>query len=149
MVFVDQHKEQYGVEPICRQIQIAPSSYYEHKARERDPDRLPDRIKRDRALEREIQRVWDSNFKVYGANKVWRQLIREGIQIARCTVGLMKKKWLRLFGQNIAFLKCSLAVYCLRCFWQHGQVVAVELIRCLVVKRRMRPKLVVEREILL
>jgi putative transposase len=92
MVFVDQHKEQYGVEPICRQIQIAPSSYYEHKARERDPDRLPDRIKRDRALEREIQRVWDSNFKVYGANKVWRQLIREGIQIARCTVERLMKK---------------------------------------------------------
>ena len=62
---------------------------------------------------------------------------------------MRRKKWLRLFGQNIAFLKCSLAVYCLRCFWQHGQVVAVELIRCLVVKRRMRPKLVVEREILL
>jgi hypothetical protein len=62
---------------------------------------------------------------------------------------VVEQKWLRLFGQNIAFLKCSLAVYCLRCFWQHGQVVAVELIRCLVVKRRMRPKLVVEREILL
>lgn len=92
MVFVDQHKEQYGVEPICRQIQIAPSSYYEHKARERDPDRLPDRIKRDKALEQEIQRVWDSNFKVYGANKVWRQLIREGIQVARCTVERLMKK---------------------------------------------------------
>jgi len=92
MVFVDQHREQYGVEPICKQIQIAPSSYYEHKARERDPDRLFDRIKRDRALEREIQRVWDSNFKVYGANKVWRQLIREGIQVARCTVERLMKK---------------------------------------------------------
>lgn len=92
MVFVDQHKEQYGVEPICRQIQIAPSSYYELKAREGDPDRLPDRIKRDKALEREIQRVWNGNFKVYGANKVWRQLIREGIQVARCTVERLMKK---------------------------------------------------------
>ncbi|GJM17724.1 MAG: hypothetical protein DHS20C13_30510 [Thermodesulfobacteriota bacterium] len=56
--FINQHKDQYGVEPICRQIQIAPSSYYEQKARERDPDRLPERIKRDKALERDIQRVW-------------------------------------------------------------------------------------------
>jgi transposase InsO family protein len=91
-IFVDQHKEQYGVEPICRQIQIAPSSYYEHKARERDPDRLPDRTKRDKALERDIQRIWESNFKVYGANKVWRQLIREGIRVARCTVERLMKK---------------------------------------------------------
>lgn len=92
VVFVDQHKERYGVEPICRQIQIAPSSYYEHKARERDPDRLPDRIKRDRALECDIQRVWESNFKVYGANKVWRQLLREDISVARCTVERLMKK---------------------------------------------------------
>jgi putative transposase len=91
-IFVDQHKEQYGVEPICRQIQIAPSSYYEHKARERDPDRLPDRTKRDKTLERDIQRIWESNFKVYGANKVWRQLIREGIRVARCTVERLMKK---------------------------------------------------------
>mgnify|MGYP006324358427 FL=1 len=92
VVFVDQHKEQYGVEPICRQIQIAPSSYYEHKVRERDPDRLPDRIKRDKELESDIQRVWESNFKVYGANKVWRQLLREGIRVARCTVERLMKK---------------------------------------------------------
>lgn len=91
-IFVDQHKEQYGVEPICRQIQIAPSSYYEHKARERDPDRLPDRIKRDKELESDIQRVWKNNFKVYGANKVWRQLLREGIVTARCTVERLMKK---------------------------------------------------------
>lgn len=54
MGFINQHKDQYGVEPICRQIQIAPSSYYEQKARERDPDRLPERIKRNKALERDI-----------------------------------------------------------------------------------------------
>ena len=64
-IFVDQHKAQYGVEPICRQIQIAPSSYYERKARERDPDRLPERLRRDRRLERDIQRIWEENFKVY------------------------------------------------------------------------------------
>ncbi|MCP5243590.1 MAG: IS3 family transposase [Burkholderiales bacterium] len=57
-----------------------------------DPDRLPERIKRDKTIEREIQRVWNSNFKVYGANKVWRQLIREGIQVARCTVERLMKK---------------------------------------------------------
>lgn len=92
MVFVDRNKEEYGVEPICRQIQIAPSSYYEHKRRERDPDRLPDRIKQDMKLELDIQRVWEDNFRVYGARKVWRQLLREGIGIARCTVERLMKK---------------------------------------------------------
>ena len=53
MLFVDRNKAEYGVEPVCRQVQIAPSSYYEHKRRERDPDRLPDRIKRDMKLELE------------------------------------------------------------------------------------------------
>ena len=89
--FIDQHKDQHGVEPICRQIQIAPSSYYVQKARERDPDRLPERMKRDKALERDIQRVWEENFKVYGAHKVWRQLIREDIRAARCTVERLMK----------------------------------------------------------
>ncbi len=92
VAFVDQHREQYGVEPICRQIQIAPSSYYEHKARERDPDRLPDRIKRYMKLEFNIQRVWEGNFRVYGARKVWRQLLREGTSVARCTVERLMKK---------------------------------------------------------
>lgn len=91
-MFIDQHRQRYGVEPICRQLQIAPSSYYEHKAREHAPERLPARIKRDRMLEHEIQRVWDENFRVYGANKVWRQLQREGIQVARCTVERLMKK---------------------------------------------------------
>lgn len=92
MVFVDQHREQYGVEPICEQIRIAPSSYYEHKARERNSDRLPERIKRDMKLELDIQRVWQDNFQVYGARKVWRQLLREGIGVARCTVERLMKK---------------------------------------------------------
>lgn len=70
MLFVDRNKVEYGIEPVCRQIQIAPSSYYEHKRRERDPDRLPDRTKRDMKLELEIQRVWESNFQVYGVRKV-------------------------------------------------------------------------------
>lgn len=91
VVFVEKNKAEYGVEPICRQIQIAPSSYYENKRRGRDPDLLPDRIKRDMKLELEIQRVWESNFRVYGARKVWRQLLREGIGAARCTVERLMK----------------------------------------------------------
>ena len=59
---------------MCRQVQIAPSSYYEHKARERNSDRLPERIKREMKLELDIQRIWESNFRVYGTRKVWRQL---------------------------------------------------------------------------
>ena len=59
---------------------------YEHKGRERDSDRLPGRIKRDMRLELDIQRAWEGNFRVYGARKVWRQLLREGIGVARCTV---------------------------------------------------------------
>ena len=92
VTFVDSNKAEYGVEPICNEIRIAPSSYYEYKARERDPDRMPDRIKRDMRLELDIQRVWKDNFRVYGARKVWRQLLREGIGVARCTVERLMKK---------------------------------------------------------
>ena len=92
VAFVDSNKAEYGVEPICNEIWIASSSYYEYKARERDPDRLPDRIKRDMRLELDIQRVWKDNFRVYGARKVWRQLLREGIGVARCTVERLMKK---------------------------------------------------------
>ena len=84
--FIDEHRDAYGVEPICGQLPIAPSTYYEHKARETDPERLPPRTRRDRALLNEIQRVWDENFQVYGARKVWRQLKREQFEVARCTV---------------------------------------------------------------
>jgi len=84
--FIDENREAYGVEPICTVIPIAPSSYYEQKAREADPDRLPERVKRDAVLKEEIRRVWKGNFQVYGARKVWRQLNREGIWVARCTV---------------------------------------------------------------
>lgn len=86
MSFIDEQSDEYGVESICRQLPIAPSTYYEHKARESDPSRLPDRAQRDKALRVEIQRVWDENCGVYGARKVWRQLNREGIVVARCTV---------------------------------------------------------------
>jgi len=84
--FIDENRPAYGVEPICTVIPIAPSTYYEHKARHADPGRLPLRTKRDAILRAHIQRVWETNFRVYGARKVWRQLNREGIQVARCTV---------------------------------------------------------------
>ena len=90
--FIDEHRTEYGVEPICQQLPIAPSTYYEQKAREDDPERLPDRTRRDRALEIVIQRVWEENFEVYGARKVWRQLNRECIEVARCTVERLMKR---------------------------------------------------------
>ena len=84
--FIDEHREEHGVEPICQQLPIAPSIYYEQKAREADPSRLPNRAVRDAALREEIERVWKEHFGVYGARKVWRQLKREKIDVARCTV---------------------------------------------------------------
>ncbi len=84
--FIEDQKKEYGVEPICRVLPIAPSTYHEHAARQRDPEKLPARAKRDEALKIELKRVFDSNFGVYGARKVWWQLLREGFPVARCTV---------------------------------------------------------------
>ena len=84
--FIDEYREDYGVEPISAVLPIAPSSYYEQKARQADPDRLPLRTQQDALLRDHIRRVWEANFRVYGARKVWRQLNREGIPVARCTV---------------------------------------------------------------
>lgn len=84
--FINQHRSEYGVEPICSQLPIAPSTYYEHKAREAQPEREPPRLRRDAEMSGEIRRVYDDNFQVYGARKVWRQLGRDGIAVARCTV---------------------------------------------------------------
>jgi putative transposase len=84
--FIDEHREEYGVEPICAELPIAPSTYYAHKGYEADPGKRSDRAKRDAALMIEIQRVYTENFCVYGARKIWRQLRREGFDVARCTV---------------------------------------------------------------
>ena len=89
--FIDRHRDVYGVESICAQLPIAPSQYYEHKVREADPARLPPRLARDRVLAQEIRRVYEENFHVYGARKVWRQLGREGEVVARCTVERLMK----------------------------------------------------------
>ena len=96
VTFIDEHREADGVESTCRQLPIAPSVYYEHKARERDPARRPKRAVRDAALREAIERVWKENFGVYGARKVWRQLLREGVEVARCAVErLMREMGLR------------------------------------------------------
>ena len=84
--FIDAHRDVYGVEPICAQLPITPSQYYEHKGRQVDPERRPPRLRRDEALRLQIRRVHEENFGVYGARKVWRQLGREDIVVARCTV---------------------------------------------------------------
>jgi transposase InsO family protein len=96
VAFIDDHREAYGVEPICGVLPIAPSTYYAHNAREADPALRSARAQRDEVLRGEIQRVWEANFRVYGVRKVWRQLNREGIAVARCTVArLMGEMGLR------------------------------------------------------
>jgi putative transposase len=86
IAFIDAHRGNYGVEPICRVLPIAPSTYHDHAAKQRDPSRLPPRARRDLVLKSEILRVHAENFGVYGVRKVWRQMRREGFEIARCTV---------------------------------------------------------------
>lgn len=90
--FIDEHRSTYGVEPICRVLPIAPSTYYTHAARQADPERQPARWHRDAVLCKQIRRVWEENFRVYGVRKVWRQLLREGVQVARCTVGRLMRQ---------------------------------------------------------
>ena len=80
--FIDEEREDHGVESICKVLPIAPSIYYEQKAREKDWIRLPPRARHDEVLRVEIRRVWKQNFEVYGARKVWRELNREGIPVA-------------------------------------------------------------------
>ena len=84
--FVDEHRDVYGVEPICELLPISSSTYHEQKARQADPARLPERTRRDIVLCSEIARVWQENRRLYSARKVWRQLQREGFGVARCTV---------------------------------------------------------------
>ena len=94
--FIDDHRDEYGVEPICRVLPIAPSTYYAHKAREADPGLRSRRARRDEDLSSEIRRVFEENLRVYGVRKVWRQLLREGIRVARCTVArLMREMGIR------------------------------------------------------
>ena len=90
--FINENKALHGVESICRHLPIAPSTYYEHEARRVDPARRPERAKRDEMLVAEIRRVHAENFSVYGVRKVWRQLQRETIDVARCTVARLMRR---------------------------------------------------------
>ncbi|MCP2138319.1 transposase InsO family protein [Rhizobium sp. SLBN-94] len=89
--FIDEHRSVLGVEPICRLLPIAPFTYYEAIAKRTDVDRLSARERNDIAMKVEIRRVFNENFQVYGVRKVWRQLQREGYDIARCTVARLMR----------------------------------------------------------
>ena len=100
IAFIDAHRGAYGVEPICKVLpaksqsdlrEIAPSTCHEHAARRADPSRLPPRAKRDAELRREVQRVFEGNLGVYGMCKIWHQLRRENLSVARCTVARLMR----------------------------------------------------------
>jgi putative transposase len=96
VAFIDQHRDTYGVEPICAVLPIAPSTYFRHKVQQREPDTRATRARRDEELRAAIQRIWDTNHQVYGPRKVWKQLRRDGQRVARCTVErLMRAMGLR------------------------------------------------------
>ena len=91
IAFIDNHRQAYGVEPICKVLLIAPSTYHAHAARRADPGKLPARARIDVALMAEIRRVPAANFRVYGVRNIWRQLGREGLVVARCTVARLMR----------------------------------------------------------
>src|SRR3954447_8704498 len=96
IAFIDDHREVSGGEPICKVLPIAPSTYHAHVAQRADPAKASPRARQDLVLMEQIRRVHEANFGVYGARKVWRQLAREGIVVARCTVErLMRQMGLR------------------------------------------------------
>jgi transposase InsO family protein len=90
--FIQAERAVYGVEPICKVLPIAPSTYYAQVVRQHDPSKAPARVQRDDQLCADIQRVWEENRQVYGARKVWRQLRRESIEVARCTVERLMRR---------------------------------------------------------
>jgi transposase InsO family protein len=92
MDFIDQHRDRFGVEPICAVLPIAPSTYFANAASRRNLELRSGRAKRDAALIPEVQRVYRENFEVYGVRKVWRQLRREDFDVARCTVERLMKR---------------------------------------------------------
>jgi putative transposase len=91
IAFIDDHRQVHGVEPICRVLPIFPSTYHAHLAKRADPEKLSVRAKRDIALQPEIARVFAENFEVYGVRKVWRQMVRERFDVARCTVARLMR----------------------------------------------------------
>jgi putative transposase len=110
LAFIDEHRDAFGVEPICEQLRIAPSTYYAHRRRKDQPELRADRVKRDEGLEKDIQRVYEENLEVYGADKVWRQLKREQVSVARCPVErLMRRMGLRGAVRGRAFKVTTVA----------------------------------------
>ena len=113
--FIDDHRGAYGVEPICKVLPIAPSTYYEQAARRTDPARAPARVRRDAELREVIGRIWAENFEAYGARKVWRHLVRDGLPVARCTVArLMRGMGLKgvVRGKSIRTTRSDRATPC-------------------------------------
>lgn len=86
VTFIDQHRKTYGVEPICRVLPIAPSTYYRHKAQQRDPAKRSVRAREDEELQKIIARVWTEQRRVYGHRKVYQQMGYENLRVARCRV---------------------------------------------------------------
>jgi putative transposase len=86
VAFIDDHRKMYGIEPICRVLPIAPSTYFRYKAAQMDPTRRSARAQRDAVLRAIIRRIWNENHQVYGPRKVWRQMGRENLRVARCRV---------------------------------------------------------------
>src|SRR5438874_2518960 len=115
IAFIDDHRGAYGVEPICRVLPIAPATYRTHAARRADPAKLPARSRRDLVLAAEIRRVFEASFRVYGVRQVWRQLGREGIRGARCTVArLMRQMGLKgaVRGREVRTTVSNPAIAC-------------------------------------
>jgi len=86
MAFIDARREELGIEPICQELAVAPSSYHQHAARLADPGKRSARARHDDELKEHIRRVHEDSFGLYGSRKVWRQLLRDGVTIAKCTV---------------------------------------------------------------
>jgi hypothetical protein len=91
IAFIDDHRGAHGVEPICKVLPIAPSTYHAHVAKRRDQAKLSARARQDAALKIEVRRVFDQKFSVYGVRKVWSQLKREGFDAARCTISRLMR----------------------------------------------------------
>ena len=110
VTFIDQHRDRYGVEPICAVLRIAPSTYYRHKVEQQRPETRSARARQDDVLRAAIQRVWDANHQVYGPRKVWKALRREGHAVARCTVErVMRRMGLRGASRGRAWVRTTRA----------------------------------------
>lgn len=110
VAFIEEHREDCGVEPICDVLPIARSTFYEHHARAKNPSLRPARAKRDDELRPEVRRVWTENQCVYGAQNVWKQRLREDVEVARCTVErLMLELGLRGVTRGRAFKVTTVA----------------------------------------